>query len=34
LQTRGLPVGLQIVGRWNDEATVLSVGRLVEDLSK
>jgi aspartyl-tRNA(Asn)/glutamyl-tRNA(Gln) amidotransferase subunit A len=34
LQTRGLPVGLQIVGRWNDEATVLSVGRLIEDLSK
>lgn len=27
----GLPVGLQIVGRWNDEAGVLSLGRLLED---
>lgn len=28
----GLPIGAQLVGRWNDEATLLSVGRLVEDL--
>lgn len=28
--TRGLPIGLQVVGRWNDEAGVLSVGRLLE----
>lgn len=26
----GLPIGLQVVGRWGDEATVLSVGRLIE----
>jgi aspartyl-tRNA(Asn)/glutamyl-tRNA(Gln) amidotransferase subunit A len=30
----GLPVGIQVVGRWNDEATVLAVGRLVESLSR
>jgi aspartyl-tRNA(Asn)/glutamyl-tRNA(Gln) amidotransferase subunit A len=33
-QPRGLPIGLQIVGRWNDEATVLAVGRELEDLSR
>lgn len=27
----GLPIGLQVVGRWNDEATVLSLGRALED---
>jgi aspartyl-tRNA(Asn)/glutamyl-tRNA(Gln) amidotransferase subunit A len=29
-----LPVGIQVVGRWNDEPTVLAVGRLIEDLSR
>lgn len=29
--TPGVPIGLQIVGRWNDEAGVLSLGRLLED---
>ena len=29
----GLPVGVQIVGQWNDEARVLAVGRLVEELA-
>ncbi len=29
----GLPVGLQLVGRWNDEARVLAVGRLIEALA-
>ncbi len=28
----GLPVGVQIVGKWNDEARVLAVGRLIEEL--
>ena len=28
----GLPVGLQLVGQWNDEARVLAVGRLIEEL--
>jgi aspartyl-tRNA(Asn)/glutamyl-tRNA(Gln) amidotransferase subunit A len=28
----GLPVGAQVVGRWNDETRVLSVGRLIEEL--
>ena len=28
--TQGLPIGLQLVGRWNDEAGVLSLGRLLE----
>ena len=28
----GLPVGVQLVGRWNDEARVLAVGRLIEEL--
>lgn len=27
----GLPVGVQVVGRWNDEAHVLAVGRLIEE---
>jgi aspartyl-tRNA(Asn)/glutamyl-tRNA(Gln) amidotransferase subunit A len=27
----GLPVGLQVVGRWMDEARVLAVGRLLEE---
>ena len=27
----GLPVGLQVVGQWNDEARVLAVGRLIEE---
>jgi aspartyl-tRNA(Asn)/glutamyl-tRNA(Gln) amidotransferase subunit A len=26
----GLPVGVQVVGSWNDEARVLAVGRLIE----
>jgi aspartyl-tRNA(Asn)/glutamyl-tRNA(Gln) amidotransferase subunit A len=26
----GLPIGVQVVGRWNDEARVLAVGRLIE----
>jgi aspartyl-tRNA(Asn)/glutamyl-tRNA(Gln) amidotransferase subunit A len=30
----GLPIGVQVVGRWNDEARVLSVGRLIEGLSR
>jgi aspartyl-tRNA(Asn)/glutamyl-tRNA(Gln) amidotransferase subunit A len=30
----GLPVGLQLVGRWMEEARVLAVGRLLEDLSR
>jgi aspartyl-tRNA(Asn)/glutamyl-tRNA(Gln) amidotransferase subunit A len=29
--TQGLPIGLQIVGRWHDEAAVLSLGRLLQD---
>jgi aspartyl-tRNA(Asn)/glutamyl-tRNA(Gln) amidotransferase subunit A len=33
-QHRGLPIGLQIAGRWNDEAGVLSAGRLVEEASR
>ena len=28
--TSGLPVGMQVVGQWNDEAHVLAVGRLIE----
>ncbi len=31
-QVGGLPVGVQVVGRWNDETRVLSVGRLIEEL--
>ena len=31
-ETGGLPVGVQLVGRWNDEARVLAVGRLIEEL--
>lgn len=30
----GLPVGLQVVGQWNDEARVLAVGRLIEELAE
>ena len=30
----GLPVGVQVVGPWNDEARVLAVGRLIEELAK
>ena len=33
-QERGMPIGLQVVGRWNDEATVLAVGRQLEALSR
>jgi aspartyl-tRNA(Asn)/glutamyl-tRNA(Gln) amidotransferase subunit A len=29
----GLPVGLQVVGQWMDEARVLAVGRLIEELA-
>jgi aspartyl-tRNA(Asn)/glutamyl-tRNA(Gln) amidotransferase subunit A len=29
---RGLPIGVQLVGRWNDEGGVLSVGRVIEFL--
>jgi len=32
-EVSGLPVGLQVVGRWNDEARVLAVGRLIEALA-
>jgi aspartyl-tRNA(Asn)/glutamyl-tRNA(Gln) amidotransferase subunit A len=27
----GLPIGVQVVGQWNDEARVLAVGRLLEE---
>jgi aspartyl-tRNA(Asn)/glutamyl-tRNA(Gln) amidotransferase subunit A len=27
----GLPIGVQVVGRWSDEARVLAVGRLIEE---
>lgn len=30
----GLPIGVQVAGRWNDEARVLAVGQLIEELSK
>ncbi|HET9847463.1 MAG TPA: amidase [Candidatus Dormibacteraeota bacterium] len=30
----GLPIGIQVVGRWDDEPRVLAIGRLVEELSK
>lgn len=30
----GLPIGVQVVGRWNDEGRVLAVGQLIEELSK
>jgi len=30
----GLPVGVQVVGRWNDEARVLAVGQLIEELAQ
>jgi aspartyl-tRNA(Asn)/glutamyl-tRNA(Gln) amidotransferase subunit A len=29
----GLPVGVQVVGQWMDEARVLAVGRLIEELA-
>ena len=29
----GLPVGVQLVGPWNDEARILAVGRLIEELA-
>jgi Asp-tRNA(Asn)/Glu-tRNA(Gln) amidotransferase A subunit family amidase len=29
-----LPVGVQLVGQWNDEARVLAVGRLIEALGQ
>src|SRR5438128_2398918 len=28
---RGLPVGVQLVGQWNDEARLLAIGRLMEE---
>ncbi len=30
----GLPVGVQVVGQWHDEARVLAVGRLIEELAE
>jgi aspartyl-tRNA(Asn)/glutamyl-tRNA(Gln) amidotransferase subunit A len=30
----GLPVGVQVVGPWNDEARVLAVGRLLEEVAE
>lgn len=30
----GLPVGMQVVGQWMDEARVLAVGRLIEELAE
>ena len=30
----GLPVGVQVVGQWMDEARVLAVGRLIEELTQ
>jgi aspartyl-tRNA(Asn)/glutamyl-tRNA(Gln) amidotransferase subunit A len=30
----GLPIGVQLVGQWNDEARLLAVGRLIEDLAQ
>jgi aspartyl-tRNA(Asn)/glutamyl-tRNA(Gln) amidotransferase subunit A len=30
----GLPVGVQVVGQWNDEPRVLAVGRLIEALAR
>ncbi len=30
----GLPVSVQVVGQWNDEARVLAVGRLIEELAE
>jgi len=29
--TAGLPIGVQLVGLWNDEARLLAVGRLIEE---
>ncbi len=29
----GLPIGVQVVGQWMDEARVLAVGRLIEELA-
>jgi aspartyl-tRNA(Asn)/glutamyl-tRNA(Gln) amidotransferase subunit A len=33
-QVAGLPVGVQVVGQWMDEARVLAVGRLIEELAE
>lgn len=30
---KGLPIGVQVVGRWNDEARVLALGRLIEEIA-
>ncbi len=30
-RAHGLPVGIQLIGRWSDEATVLAAGQAVED---
>ncbi|HYY45956.1 MAG TPA: amidase [Candidatus Angelobacter sp.] len=30
----GLPIGVQVAGRWNDEARVLALGQLIEEVSK
>jgi aspartyl-tRNA(Asn)/glutamyl-tRNA(Gln) amidotransferase subunit A len=30
----GLPIGVQLVGQWNDEARLLAVGRLIEELAE
>jgi aspartyl-tRNA(Asn)/glutamyl-tRNA(Gln) amidotransferase subunit A len=29
-----LPIGIQVVGAWGCEATVLSIGRMIEGLSR
>ena len=29
-EAAGLPIGMQVVGQWDDEARVLAVGRLLE----
>src|SRR3989441_4122328 len=31
---RGLPVGVQLVGQWNDETRLLAIGRLIEELAE
>jgi aspartyl-tRNA(Asn)/glutamyl-tRNA(Gln) amidotransferase subunit A len=30
----GLPIGVQLVGQWNDETRLLAVGRLIEELAE
>lgn len=30
---RGLPIGVQVVGQWNDDARVLALGRLIEEIA-